>query len=144
MCKQNNNSIEILQCNKAGFNPVVTYQSWTVGMLNFLPRMTPEGVDSMQQHRETDEVFVLLQGRCIIFYSNNDDKPDEIFAEPLQPGTVYNIKRFTWHTQIMSKDAKILIVENTDTTLENSPRVSLTDVQIRKVQSLARELGWKP
>ena len=50
-----------------------------------------------------------------------------IYAQLLQlePGKIYNVKKGVWHTHTLSQDAKVLVVENRDTTYDNSPFTSL-------------------
>jgi mannose-6-phosphate isomerase-like protein (cupin superfamily) len=73
----------------------------------------------MQRHDQTDEVFVLLEGRCILFLGAGGDSVTELFAEDMQPLKLYNVKRGTWHSHTLSDDAVVLIVENIDTTVWN-------------------------
>ena len=42
------------------------------------------------------------------------------FLKIVCKGKIYNVKKASWHALSMSKDAKVLIVENDDTTRENS------------------------
>ncbi len=68
----------------------------------------------MERHLETDEVFVLLFGTASLVVG--DDK--KIYD--LEPGKIYNVKRGVWHQVFIDKGSKVLIVENSDTTRENS------------------------
>ena len=38
----------------------------------------------------------------------------------MEIGKVYNIRKAVWHNILVSEDAKVLVVENTDTVAENS------------------------
>ena len=40
---------------------------------------------------------------------------------------LYNIKKSTWHSHTLSKDAVVLIVENVNTCLINSPEIILNE-----------------
>ena len=44
----------------------------------------------------------------------------EIKYVPLEKGRIYNVKKGAWHNILMSKDAKVLIVENHNTAIENT------------------------
>ena len=50
-----------------GYRPVVDYANWRVAVLNFSERLLPDNIHELQRHNETDEVFVLLRGRCLLF-----------------------------------------------------------------------------
>ncbi len=60
----------------------------------------------------------------------------------LEPGRVYNVKRAVWHTHTLSPDAKVLVVENRDTTFANSPFIPLSTKQRRDLHVMVTTL-WK-
>jgi hypothetical protein len=97
----------------------------------------------MQRHDETDEVFVLLRGSCILFVGAGDETVTGIFAENMQLHKIYNVKKSTWHTHTLSKDAMVLIVENRDTTFDNSPFIPLTVMQQEMIIRTTHELWGK-
>ena len=125
--------IEVREHTAEGYSPVVDYSAWRVAVLNFCDTLLPERLTEMQRHNETDEVFVLLRGSCILFVGSGDDNVNEIFAEDMQPHKVYNVRKSTWHTHTLSKEAMVLVVENRDTTFDNSPFTPLTDAQQKTI-----------
>lgn len=118
--------LETHRHDREGYRPLVDFQNWRVAILNFSPELLPERLTRMQRHNETDEVFVLLAGRCILFVGEGEETVSRIHAEDLRPGLVYNVKQAVWHTHTLSGDAKVLVVENRDTTYENSPFTPLS------------------
>lgn len=136
----NNNLLEIQIYAGDGYKPLVDFESWRVAMLNYSPALLPENLTQMQRHNETDEVFVLLQGRCILFVSEGRETANGIHAVDLEQGKVYNVKKAVWHTHTLSKDAKVLVVENCDTTYDNSPFTPLTAAQQQHLVRLTRSL----
>ena len=125
-----------------GYAPLVDFEGWRVAVLNYSPDLLPENLTRMQRHNETDEVFVLLQGRCILFTGEGADEVSRIYAEDLQPNQVYNVKQAVWHTHTLSCDAKVLVVENRDTTYDNSPFIALTKGQQQEIVRLTKTL-WR-
>ncbi len=121
--------LEIHHHADPAFQPVVDHGAWRVAVLNFVDHLLPQNLKDMQRHDETDEVFVLLHGRCILFIGDGDETAGTIHAEDLAPLTVYNVKRGTWHNHTLSEDASVLVVENRDTTVENSPFTALSAEQ---------------
>jgi len=135
--------LEVKGHDAVGYQPLVDYASWRVAILNFSDDLLPENLTRMQRHNETDEVFVLLSGRCILFVGEGAETIERVYAEPLVPGQVYNVKKAVWHTHTLSKDAKVLVVENRDTTYDNSPFIDLSEIQHRGLIEMVEEL-WSP
>ena len=84
--------IEIKEFTDEGYSPIVDFESWRVAILNYIDELLPENIDNMQKHDETDEVFVLLSGRCILFIGEGTEKIEEISAVDMEPMKIYNIK----------------------------------------------------
>lgn len=129
--------LEIREHRETGYSPVIDYGAWRVAILNHSPDLRPENLNTMQRHNETDEVFVLLCGRCLLFVADGDETASEIYAENMKPYRVYNVKKAVWHTHALSKDAMVLIVENRDTTFDNSPFCRLNKAQKLAILELA-------
>jgi hypothetical protein len=123
-----------------GYQPLIDYGSWRVAILRYHPDLLPQNITTMQRHNETDEVFVLLAGRCILFLGEGKDQVTNILAQDMEPLKLYNVKRAAWHTHTLSQDASVLIVENRDTVLENSPEIALSAEQRKQVIELTRSL----
>lgn len=109
-----------------GYLPLVDFQSWRVAILRYADELLPENLTSMQRHDETDEIFVLLSGRCLLFLAEGRDDLGTLYAVDLQPLKLYNVKRGAWHTHTLSHDATVLIVENQNTSDANSPSLALS------------------
>jgi len=125
------------------FRPLVDYGAWRVAMLNYIDTLLPQSLTDMQRHDETDEVFVLLKGRCILFIGDGEEGAGTIHPIDMEPLTVYNVKQGTWHNHTLSEDASVLVVENRDTTTENSPFTSLSPKQTAFLASETDRL-WGP
>jgi len=93
----------------------------------------------MERHTATDEVFILVRGSGMLILGGND----RVVADPqsieMKIGDVYNVKKNTWHTIILSKDAKVILVENEDTGKANSDFNLLNRDLQESLQSSARE-----
>jgi hypothetical protein len=134
--------IEIREHNQPDYMPLIDYQNWRVALINYTADYLPEKINRMQKHVETDEVFVLLTGRCILFLGEGDEGVIKIHAVDMELYKLYNVKKGVWHSHTFSEDAKVLIVENRDTVYENSPFVNLSESQCMEVVELTRKL-WK-
>lgn len=134
--------IEIREHDAPDYKPLIDFQSWRVALMNYTPDLIPEKIHRMQKHIETDEVFVLLAGKCILFLGEGDENVTVVHAVDMEPNKLYNVKRGVWHSHTFSEDAKVLIVENRDTADANSPFVELNEELRKQVMRLTAEL-WK-
>jgi hypothetical protein len=134
--------IEIREHNEPDYMPLIDYQNWRVALINYTADYLPERINRMQKHTETDEVFVLLTGRCILFLGEGNESVTKIHASDMELYKLYNVKKGVWHSHTFSEDARVLIVENRDTVYENSPFVDLPESLRQEVVRLAKEL-WK-
>jgi hypothetical protein len=132
--------LEVRDHHKEGYRPVIDYGAWRVAVLNFSDELRVENLTTMQRHNETDEVFVLLKGRCILFLGEGTEAVTAVHAVDMQPNKIYNVKKAVWHTHTLSRDAMVLIVENRDTAFGNSPFCSLADGQRQAIVELAERL----
>lgn len=110
-----------------------------VSVLNFLPRLVPEKVTSMQKHTETDECFILLAGKALLYLADGADRPENVSCRRLEANKIYTVPKGVWHQPVMSEDAKILLVEKSNTVDANSPRLPLTAEQLEAVRSLGAD-----
>jgi hypothetical protein len=124
----------------AGYSPVVDYGAWRVAILNYADELLPQDIADMQRHDETDEIFVLLRGRCILFIGAGEESVTSIFAQDMEPLKIYNVKKTAWHTHTLSKGAMVLIVENRDTSEANSPKCPLDEAQRKRIVDLTHVL----
>ncbi len=135
--------IHEIQNQNPGFHPLVDSDQWRVALLNFEPALSPERLSEFQRHNETDEVFVLLSGRCILFLGEGEDAVTQVFALDLEPFKLYKVCRQAWHTHALNADAKLLIVENRSTSRANSPRIKITPEQREEILYLTRQVWDK-
>lgn len=135
--------LEVREHSDPGYLPLVDFEAWRVAVLNFAEELRPEKITRMQRHNETDEVFVLLKGRAILFVGEGDEQVTEIHGQLLEPYRIYNVKKAVWHHHTLSEDGMVLVVENRDTTYDNSPFCELTPSQHQKIVSLTNELWDK-
>jgi mannose-6-phosphate isomerase-like protein (cupin superfamily) len=104
-----------------GLKRAVESGSWFVAIKNWKPANDVNGFDMLERHMQTDEVFVLLSGACTLLVdaSPNDDA-SAVGCVKMEPMKVYCIPKGVWHNTITSKDAKLILMENRDTSMENS------------------------
>ena len=104
--------LEILEYTGCDYRPLVAYESWRVAMLNFGERFRK--VTKLERHMLTDEVFVLLHGEATL-YIGKEQTPYR-----MEKNKVFNVKHAVWHAITTSEDAHVLVVENDNTSKDNS------------------------
>ena len=97
-------------------------------MLNSSDDQKKDTIKYLERHMATDEVFVLLKGKAFLITGGTNIKPDQkLKTIKLEQDVFYNVTKATWHSTIMERGSKILIVENRDTGDKNSELYFLTD-----------------
>jgi hypothetical protein len=132
--------LEIRFYNGEGFKPLVIFKSWRVAVLNYLDEIHPARITRMERHPETDEVFVLLRGKAVLFLGDGHTGLEAIHIQEMEPGVLYDVKPQTWHTVVMSREASVLLVENADTGEHNSEFIGLSREHCRFILETARRL----
>jgi ureidoglycolate hydrolase len=127
--------IDIIKISQEGYTPLVDYQTWRVAVLKFCDDVRVDRLDSMQRHLETDEVFVLLEGSCVLISGGNGERPGEVECVSMVKNQLYNVKKGVWHTHALDEEGSVLIIENQDTCDKNSPTESLNREQIEAIQT---------
>src|SRR5512140_1600701 len=121
--------LEIRSHEGEGYQPLVDFAGWRVAILRFEEGLQAGAQSSMERHMETDEVFVLTRGEGALILGGNRREVGPLALQPMEIGTVYNIKRSAWHTVSLSRDASVVIVENCDTSRDNSEYSKISEAQ---------------
>lgn len=110
-----------------GYLTLMSYQSWRVAFLNYIDELKPENIPYFEAHHKTDEVFVLLEGDAILYYLEDG----KVMHVKMVKNKVYNVKKDVYHTHALSPDCKLLIIEEENTSDDNSSRIYVDD-EMRK------------
>ena len=95
-----------------GFKVAVESGEWKVGVLRYNERFSRLG--EMERHMLTDEVFVLVSGSATLY--------TEVEEMAMEQGVVYTIPAAVWHHIVVSSDSTVLVVENRNTSIENTEK----------------------
>lgn len=128
--------IEIVQYNEPGYKAVAVYEEWRVAVLNDCEELKIDHLNTMQKHCETDEIFVLLKGSCMLFSAGQGEMVGEISGVRLELYKIYNVKKGVWHTHALESESSVLIIENQNTCDENSPISLLTPEQKENIRKI--------
>ena len=138
----NSHLLTVSEYDAVGYAPVVDFQTWRVAILNYIDELAADKIDNFQCHHETDEVFILLQGKCILFCATRDEQGGiaNIVSWNMERNKTYNIKRGVYHTHTLDECAKVLIVENSDTDDTNSPKIMIDSSISQQLVKITRSL----
>lgn len=114
VCVTEKLELEIKTYDDPGYKEQIDYNGWRVALVNYKPELELNKINYLESHQETDEVFVLLEGNAGLLIGENRKQ----FI--MEIGKIYNVPCGVWHRPFMTKGAKILIVENTDTGAHNT------------------------
>lgn len=128
--------LEVRGYDGEGYCPLIDYGGWRVAILRYLDGLQPQRVDTMERHMETDEVFVLLKGQGVLLLGGSGPAVDQVTPQVLEIGKVYNVKRFAWHSILLTEEAAVLVVENQDTGAHNSEFAPLSEEHRRTIAKL--------
>ncbi|MRR32596.1 hypothetical protein EG834_20220 [bacterium] len=130
-------AIEIRNFSGEGYQSVVSFESWRVAVLRYHDGSHPDKINTIERHCQTDEVFILTEGRAVLITGGTGTEVGELSGVVMQPGKIYNVKKNAWHTTLLGREAHIIIVENDDTAKENSESVALTNSHKDALQVIA-------
>lgn len=104
--------IEIFEYDGSDYDRTMSFESWRVAFLNYSERF--DIIDKLERHMLTDEVFILLKGCATLLVGEN------MKEYPMENNKLYNVKKGVWHAIKVSQDAKIVVVENNNTSRDNT------------------------
>lgn len=106
--------LDILETNEEGYARVVEFETWVAANINYAPRYDELNFYQVERHLKTDEVFILTEGEATLVIGKDLERV------PMEKGKMYNVKQGVWHHIFLSKDAKVLVIENSDTGKANT------------------------
>jgi len=132
--------IESFKIKENGYHPFLIRDGWQVAQLNFMEEQHINNINKIDVHQQTDEVFVLLKGKVVLILAElEDDKP--IFEVLLmEPTVTYNVPKNRWHNIAMEEGSEVLIVENSNTHLNDVTYKDLNQSKINELRQLVEEV----
>ena len=112
--------------NGNGFDTLHTFEGWKVA---FITSGAQYGeLNTVKRHTKTDEVFVLVKGEATLYTADGDEP---LIPTVLEKEKVYIVQKNTWHHVKVSEDGLLIVVENSDTTQENTESKEIKKVQMK-------------
>jgi len=106
--------------NGEDFKAVLTTKDWKIGLLRYSERFSCFCV--LERHLKTDEAFILLSGEATLYIKKDNGLIEKTVMEN---SVVYNVPKGEWHHIVVSEDATVMVVEDSDTSKENTEKVTI-------------------
>lgn len=114
VCEHPVDGLDVHSFDGDGYVRAVTYGAWRVAFLNHAEMFASPTY--IERHRETDESFVLLEGEAVLLVG------EEKLPVSMIRNRIYNVRKNVWHQILTKPGTRCLVVENADTSVENSEK----------------------
>ncbi|MBR4720281.1 MAG: hypothetical protein IK057_00825 [Clostridia bacterium] len=111
--------IETVEKHLGGFYSMTNTDKWQVAYITYSDAYGEP--KELKRHMTTDEVVILINGNATLYTYEND----KVTSVEMKKNVVYNIRKATWHHLKVSKDAFLIVVENSDVTKESTERMTV-------------------
>ena len=119
-----------------GMQRVFENEKWTVGIKNWKPANDITGINNLERHNKTDELFVLVAGSCTLIYANEVEGGLDIAAGELEPSRVDKSPATLWRLTVRCTAARLCLLEDSNTSMDNSDILDLKEDQIAAIKAL--------
>ncbi|MCZ0703023.1 mannose-6-phosphate isomerase-like protein (cupin superfamily) [Natronobacillus azotifigens] len=134
-------SVQIFENTREGISCVYKNKEWLVSIKNWKPDNDISGVKHLEVHHETDEQFILVNGKAILISADLKDlRFENIELTEMKIGKVYNVPKEKWFYSITQKNTKMIYIQHAETSLTNSEFYDLTSLQISEIQEEAKRI----
>lgn len=135
-------TVETFAYEGVGIKNVYQNNKWMIAIKNWRQANDVENISRLEIHFKTDEQFILLAGKAVLIYTEDLDEASEIHIKQLEIGKVFQVPLGLWFNNVLSKDAKLVYIEDSDTKAapDNSIYRNLTPAQIAATQEKVRTI----
>ena len=127
--------------NGEGILCVYKNPKWLVSIKNWKPDNDITGIAHLEVHHSTDEQVILSAGKALLITAERrGDKFEDIVLTAMEQGKVYNVPAECWFYSITQKDTKVIYVQDSNCSMENSDFADLSAEDIAYIQSAAKKL----
>lgn len=121
--------------NGGGFAGIFDFEGWRIARNGYKKGVNDiASITTMGRHRQTKEVFVLLEGEAFLLTSQGD-AVGEIACQKLRRNHIYIVPQNIWHFLVIKEGGLAMIVENSGTSPENSDMFRMSEEQIDRAVS---------
>jgi mannose-6-phosphate isomerase-like protein (cupin superfamily) len=114
-------------------------KTWCIGIKNYKPANSIESLDCLEVHKETDEIFVHIDGSCCLLMRDADGS---FHGAMMEPGSLYTVPQGVWHTTVTKPGVKMVIAEKSGTNMTNSELMKLDAAEQAAAAAAVRAAGF--
>lgn len=133
-------NVDVFMYDGEGISWVYKNKKWVLCIKNWKPDNDINGIHCLEKHHETDEQFILLNGKAILLVADRINGKFDIEMIEMEPLKVYNVPQNTWFYTITQKDTKMVYVQDAGTSIENSEFCDLSASEIMNIRKKAKEI----
>lgn len=111
--------LEVVIPQEGGFSRVVNGPKWALASIGYSEKYDEKNFTVLARHLHTDEAFILLDGTATLVIGK------ELKRIELRPLVYYTVKAGTWHHVLVTPGTRVAVVENSDTSKDNTETLSL-------------------
>lgn len=123
-----------------GIKCVYDNGNWVICIKNWKPNNDIECIERLEVHHESDEQFILLEGKAILLIADREERFDSTKMISMEKGKVYNVPKETWFNTITEKATKLVYVQDAGTSEKNSEYKAFTEEQKKRIYTEAKEI----
>ena len=131
---------DVYENNGEGILCVYKNEKWLVSIKNWKPDNDIDGIAHLEIHHSTDEQFILAGGKAILITAEKEEDGFQIELTLMEQGKVYNVPKECWFYSITQKDTRMMYVQDSNCSMENSDFCDLSRDEIAYIQTNARRL----
>jgi ureidoglycolate hydrolase len=131
--------IDSFEFTGEGMSRVYENSKWTVGIKNYKPANDIANINCIERHNQTDELFVLLCGNCVLVYATQENGKFIFKALKMEFNKVYSIPQSLWHNTITQPDTKMILIEDSSTGMSNSDVMNLTNDLVEDLKAAVQK-----
>ena len=131
----------VYENNGEGILCVYKNEKWLVSIKNWKPDNDIAGISHLEIHHTTDEQFILSAGKAILITAERENgRFTHLELTLMEQGKVYNVPAECWFYSITQKDTKMMYIQASDCSMENSDFADLSSEDVAVLQEKARAL----
>ncbi len=105
--------IELDNISLHGFQDLIVTPSWRLSHAGYDKKAnSASSAETMERHLQTDEAFLLLEGKAFLVTAGNKREPGPLSAMRMRRGKILLVEKTEWHVCIHTQGSHVLIVEN--------------------------------